>query len=235
MASDRITLFCLACAGASAAPYARWSRLLPAWVHVAPLERPGRGVRAGERHIDDYYSLVGLLTDEIMRCASTRCALFGHSLGGLLAYGCAHRLRQLGGRSPIALLIAGSAAPAHRDDAYLADLKCEADLVAELRRQGGTPGAVFSDPDLLRLVVDAAAADFAVCTSFRRLAAPPLTMPIFVYSGRSDTLTHKQLVGWSQETRVSTSIDIFEGGHFFPQEDENGLLIAVTAALSRAR
>ncbi|MDN5871425.1 MAG: thioesterase domain-containing protein, partial [Nitrococcus sp.] len=189
MLSSRVTLFCLACAGASAAPYARWSRLLPAWIRVCPLERPGRGARANEAHIEDYHSLVGVLADDIMRDHSQSYALFGHSLGALLAYGCAHRLRQLGARSPSALLIAGSAAPAHRDDAYLAELSSDAQVIDELRRQGGTPEEVFADPDMLRLTVDTAAADFAACASFRPFAALPLTVPIYVYSGRADTLT----------------------------------------------
>jgi surfactin synthase thioesterase subunit len=176
--------------------------------------------------------LVNLLANDIKQVHAPRYVLFGHSLGGLLAYGCAHRLRQLGGHSPSALLIAGTAAPLHRDDAYLAELRSDADVIEELRRQGGTPAEVFSDPDLLRLAVDTAAADFAVCASFRPIAHQPLTIPIHVYTGRDDNLTARQLSGWTRETVASTSIDVFPGGHFFPRENETALLATITAALS---
>ena len=41
-------LFCLPYSGGSAMFYARWRRLLPAWIDVRPVEWPGRGARMDE-------------------------------------------------------------------------------------------------------------------------------------------------------------------------------------------
>ncbi len=65
--------------------YARWRRVLPEWLQVCPLELPGRGMRMDEPLQRDIKALAAQLADEICHDLSGPYALFGHSLGGLLA------------------------------------------------------------------------------------------------------------------------------------------------------
>ena len=97
----KLRLFCLPHSGASAMSYSRWRRSLPAWLHVRPLELPGRGMRMDEPLQCDIQRLASQLADEISLELDRPYALFGHSLGGLLAFELVHALRARGGCEPL--------------------------------------------------------------------------------------------------------------------------------------
>ena len=134
--TDPLTLFYFACAGASAAPFQRWRREVPPWLRIVPVERPGRGIRLREPHLRTFEEIVRLLTRDIGRDLPQNYALFGHSLGALLAFGCAQEIRRCALHPPKALAVAGSAAPSCRDDKRLTSLSTDQDLLDWLRRSG---------------------------------------------------------------------------------------------------
>ncbi|MFM9432997.1 surfactin synthase thioesterase subunit [Janthinobacterium sp. CG_23.3] len=233
--SASITLLCLPNAGASATMYLRWRRLLPAWIGLTPMELPGRGVRSGEALVQDYDTLLAQLCDEYLRLPPRPYALFGHSMGGLLAYGMARRLRQLGGgRAPRALLVSASAAPSCRDTLVFTPDDDQA-LVAELRRQGGTPEAVFDSGELMQMILPTMRADYRVCASFCfDAAAPPLDMPLWVMAGRNDRYTAPQMQAWRREAGSDFGLEWYDGGHFYlrGQAQERQLMQALERALA---
>jgi len=229
-----VSLLCLPCAGASATMYLRWRRLLPQWVRVVPVELPGRGGRLAERLEPDFDALVARLCIEQAEAMRGRFALFGHSMGALLAYGVACRLRSTGRPLPLALLAAGSPAPSQRDPARFAGKDDDASLVADLRRQGGTPDAVFASPELLRITLDVLAADYRVCAGFRHRGEAPLPMPLHVFAGRDDDIAAARMQAWSAEAGGEFSLDWFDGGHFFLRQQETGFLAALTRRLGQA-
>ena len=99
----RLRLFCLPYSGASAMVYVRWRRALPDWLQVCPLELPGRGRRMDEPLQSDIKALAAQLAEEISRDLNGPYALFGHSLGGLLAFELAHALSARNLPAPLAL------------------------------------------------------------------------------------------------------------------------------------
>ncbi|GAB1715814.1 MAG: thioesterase [Nitrobacter sp.] len=226
-----MALFCFACAGASAAPFQRWRRQAPPWLRIVPVERPGRGIRLGEPHVRTFEEIIRLLTREISRDLPQNYALFGHSLGALLAFGCAQEIRRRGLHPPKALAVAGSAAPSRRDDSRLTSLSTDQDFINELRRQCGTPEEIYASPELLRLILDATAADFAVCASFQYRPMAPLSIPVFIFGGRRDEIKEQALEAWRVETTADTACDLFEGGHFFLREHEAEFLTMLTSRL----
>ncbi len=231
MTQDPLTLFCFPCAGASAAGYLRWRRQVSSWLHIQPIELPGRGNRVSEPPYRDFDSLVQRLTDEIAPNLPKAYAFFGHSLGGLLAYGCAHRLRETGARLPRAILTACSAAPSRRDDEHLARLNGDDELIEELRKLNGTPTELFEHPELLRMTLDLAAADFSVCGSYRHEPRQPLETKILVFGGRSDDIEEEALAAWQAESSLQTTLEMFDGGHFFMRDDEPKFLIHLQKSL----
>jgi surfactin synthase thioesterase subunit len=227
----RVELLALPCAGASAAMYLRWRRLLPAWIRLVPVELPGRGSRLDEPPVETFDALVARLCDEQAQALPGRFALFGHSMGALLAYGMAQRWRALRAPLPLALFVSGSPAPAHRDPARFAGRDHDDALVADLRRLGGTPEAVFESAELLRLTLDALRADYRVCASFRPAAAPPLPLPLHALAGRQDDFPAEHLQAWRHETGARFTLDWFDGGHFFLRAHEAPLIAALVREL----
>ena len=80
-------------------------------LHLATL--PGRGRRFGEPATSDISVLVNGFCDAIERIAPQRFVLFGHSMGGILAFEVARALRRRRNRfKPVALVASGvSTAP----------------------------------------------------------------------------------------------------------------------------
>lgn len=230
-----LTLLCLPCAGASATMYLRWRRVLPTWLHVAPVELPGRGSRLGEPCVEDYASLVAQLCDEQAAALSGRYALLGHSMGALLAYGMALRQRQLGRPLPLALLASGSPAPARRVLESYPAKDDDAALVARMRQQGGTPEGVYASAELMRLTLDVLGADYRVCESFVAPAPAPLPFPLHVFGGRRDDIGAVRMQAWSALAGAGFSLDWFDGGHFFIRQQEGAVLAALAGRLAHAR
>jgi len=139
-AATRLRLYCLPYSGASAMVYVRWRRALPDWLQVCPLELPGRGMRMDEPLQRDIKALAAQLAQEISRDLHTPYALFGHSLGGLLAFELAHALNARNLPAPLALFVSGTAGPARRDVSEYAVEKTDEQLISRLRELPGKQG-----------------------------------------------------------------------------------------------
>lgn len=232
MTASTVTLLCLPCAGASATMYLRWRRALPAWLRVVPVELPGRGERYAQAYAADLDTLAAQLCDRHESDLQGRFVLFGHSMGALLAYRMASRLRRQGRRLPELLVASASPAPALRDPARFDGLDNDDALIADMRKQGGTPEAVFADDELLRLALDTLAADYRLCKSHRYAAQPPLPVPIAVFAGREDDITPLQVSGWGAETSRGHTEAWFDGGHFFIRHQELAVLAVLRDLLA---
>jgi surfactin synthase thioesterase subunit len=237
MAFDVCHLLCLPCAGGSATVYARWARAAPSWLAVRPLELPGRGTRHHEPLPSDPHLLADQLSEECLAQhigPGTRFALFGHSLGGLLAFEIAHRLHARG-RTPVALFVAASRAPATRDDSRYAALRDDADVLAEMRALGGTPDALLAEPELMAMVLPVIKADFQLCGRYRRPSPQvrgPLPVPIHALAGRRDAFAPEALDDWRCETHARYERTDFDGDHFFVRDDPAHLLAVIANGLA---
>ncbi len=230
-----IDLYCLPCAGASAAMYLRWRRSMPSWINVVPVELPGRGTRLGEPFEQGFQTLVTRLCDELSPGDEKRWALFGHSMGALLAYGITLRLHSMGTCLPAILFASGCPSPAYWDLSRFPDTHSDAALIADLHKQGGTPAEVFASPELLGLTLDALRADYRVCESFnycKSHEASSVAIPIHVLAGRYDAITLPRIEAWRDEARDRFALTWFDGGHFFIREHEQQVLATVVQGLS---
>jgi len=227
-----LDLLVLPCAGASATMYLRWRRMLPPWVRVVPIELPGRGARCNEPCVRNFDALVTRLCDENAASLRGNFVLLGHSMGALLAYGMALRQRALSRPMPQLLVVSASAAPTCRSPERYAGRHDDATLIADLRKQGGTPDEVFAHSDMLRMTLDTLAADYDVCASFPPRETQALALPIHAFGGRHDSIALHDIEQWYHETRGRFSVDWFDGGHFFIREREAEVLAALVQVLS---
>jgi surfactin synthase thioesterase subunit len=162
-----------------------------------------------------------------------RYALFGHSMGALIAFELARRLRDGGRPAPVALFVSAHRAPhvpdpvpeaAHRSD--------DAELVAHLRGLQGTPEEVLSNPELRAVVLPTIRADFAVCETYELEPSPPLDCPLVAYlPGDDDRITVEHARGWEQHTTGPFDLVRLRGGHFFLESDPEELLADLAGRL----
>jgi medium-chain acyl-[acyl-carrier-protein] hydrolase len=231
-----LDLHCLAFAGGSVQSFRPWGASLPAAVALTGLELPGRGLRAGDPPTRD---LAGLLDELAARIASgppRPMALFGHSMGALIAFELARRLTQGSPREhearPVALFVSGHAAPhlaaARRTGLHALD---DAALVHQLRAWGGTPPDLLDDPAMLERILPPLRADLEICESYAPAPGPPLDIPIFAYAGEADETEPVDAVrAWGEHTRADFRFTAFPGGHFFFLEEAGEAFLARLAA-----
>ncbi|MDV6344002.1 thioesterase II family protein [Nitrosomonas sp. Is37] len=229
-----LTLLCLPCAGASGTMYLRWRRLLPSWITVQPIELPGRGSRTDELPQESYLALIESLGDELVSILPEQYAFFGHSMGALLAYGITHHLSARKLPLPTALVVSGCAAPNRQDSERYSKIQGEAALIAELRKQAGTPEKVFDHSELLAMTLDLLAIDYRLCGSFQHVELPPLPIPIHVFGGRADEIEAAKLNDWQLAGTQAFTLDWFEGGHFFLRQSEEVFLHTLVKRLTES-
>ncbi|GHI81391.1 hypothetical protein Sspor_69520 [Streptomyces spororaveus] len=145
---DGMTLLCFPHAGGAASTYFPMSKLLAPRIGVYAVQYPGRQDRRSEPPLDELTQLADRITEALTELAPDRpLALFGHSMGALLAYEVARRLETTERLRPIRLFVSGRRAPGHaatRPDLHDQD---DATILAELRRLSGTDEAVLADDD----------------------------------------------------------------------------------------
>jgi medium-chain acyl-[acyl-carrier-protein] hydrolase len=208
-------LVCLPHAGAGASGYRVWGRDLPAEIAVCPVQLPGRESRISEQPYQRIEPLVADLAEVVAERVEAPYALFGHSLGALVAFELARRLRQLGVPGPVHLFVSGRHAPqATVDLPNLRDLDLPA-LAAELAKLGGTPRAVLDNPDLLRAIAPMLLADFTVNETYRHTAQAPLDVPVTAFAGTTDPRGRpEQMAAWQEQTSRDFRLHRVPGGHF---------------------
>lgn len=204
--------------------YHRWRKRLPEWLQVRPLELPGRGLRMDEPLQQHLTPLIEQLADELANDLPAPYALFGHSLGGLLAFELAHALKARGLPEPLCLLVSATAGPARRDVSDYREAKTDAELIAKLRSLQGTPEDALANQELLDLMLPILRADFLVAGSYQYRQRTPLQASIHVFGGKDDSIGVDELLDWQGETASGFSLDMFVGGHFFLHTQEAPVL-----------
>ncbi len=211
-----IRLYCLPYAGTSHAVFQHWQPLYEERLELALVKYPGRGAR----YLDPLPDSISVLVDELARTIAQEgdkpFALFGHSMGSLIAFELAHRLRESHALNPTAIYVSGGTAPSLRHlKAQLHHLS-EADFATEILGMNGIPEEIANSPDLMAIFLPILRRDFALCERYRYRERPPLSCPITVFGGRSDPNTNeRQLTGWKQETSGPFTLEWLEGDHFF--------------------
>src|SRR3954468_24607862 len=103
-----VRLYCFPHSGGSAGEYVRWSDWLPG-IEVWGVQLPGRGPRGAEACYLRVDARVKAMVDSVD--FRPPFALFGHSLGAVVAFETARALRDRGGPRPEALILSAYHAP----------------------------------------------------------------------------------------------------------------------------
>src|SRR5689334_12264620 len=147
--TGQMRLLCLPHAGAGALAYRTWGAGLAPHVDVWPVQPPGREHRVRQTPYDRLEPLVTDLARDLIAVLEPPYAVFGHSVGALVAFELVRQLQRLGGPPPVHLFVAGRHAPQqpyHLKEMHEAPLD---ELAREIAGLGGTPATFLNDPDFL--------------------------------------------------------------------------------------
>jgi medium-chain acyl-[acyl-carrier-protein] hydrolase len=214
-----VRLVCFPHAGATEAAFASWPDMLGGEIEVGAVRKPP---------LADYRQLTGVLAEAVLAYVSQTppvpFALFGHSLGSLLAFGVARLLRQRQAGQPCCLLCASATAPQVPATSWPGPPPqgwTLMELAAYLRDAGGTAETVLSNSNYLQRLLPRMQVDLAVRASYTYTQEPPLSYPLAVFGGMHDAgISAVDLAAWGEQTNASFSLYRFPGGHFFLHERE---------------
>jgi surfactin synthase thioesterase subunit len=203
-------------AGGSAAMYHPMSAEMPADWELLLLDLPGRGKRFTEDPISATPALVARVVEDVRPWLDVPVALFGHSLGAILAAEVGRACEQLG-LPPIWVGVSGRVAPTLQAQTRRLNDLDDASLLAEVLALGGTPDRLHEMPELREHFLRVVRADIAVLESYQ--PAPvraALGCPVTAFAGTSDVWAPPTTMRpWARETRSDFHLRQFEGGHFY--------------------
>lgn len=157
IADNRVTLFCLPFAGGGASAYNGWIKKMQETITVCPIQLPGREERIMDKPYSDMNSLLDDLVGIISNFANTPYALWGHSMGGKIAYELEKRLEN-GGYIAKYFIVSGSRVPHIPEPNPIYHLS-DTEFKTELERFEGTPKEVLKNDDLLNFFLPMLRAD----------------------------------------------------------------------------
>lgn len=229
----RARLVCLPHAGGSASFFFPISKALAPAVEVLAVQYPGRQDRRHEPPVDNIPDLADQILDAL-RPDDRPLALFGHSMGAVLGYEVALRMRDAGLPPPAHLFVSGRRAPSSdRGDQVLR--VSDAQIVAELRTLSGTDTTMLADPEVLAMILPVVRADYRAVEKYRHDPDRQLDCPVTVLTGDSDPrVTIEEARAWAAHTTGPTDLHVLPGGHFF-LVDERGDVVTILLRRLAAR
>ncbi|MGW0205987.1 thioesterase II family protein [Streptomyces sp. NPDC003233] len=208
-----VRLVCFPHAGGSAGYFVPLSAQLVGVAQVLAVQYPGRQDRWHEPAIDDLHELAEHLVavlESVRR--EGPLALFGHSMGALVAYEVARRLE------PARLYVSACPAPSRGVEATK-EIRDDAGLLGDLRALGGTDPGLLADPEMLGLLLPALRADYHAVRTYQWRPGSEPYCPLRVLTGSRDARTPPHAVrDWKRHTTGECRFHEYEGGHFYLTE-----------------
>jgi surfactin synthase thioesterase subunit len=228
--TPRLRLLCFPYAGAGASVFRGWQEEMPDGVELLPVQLPGREGRWHEPVFLNMTSLARELGVALRRLFDTPYVLFGHSMGGLIAFELVRHVRRAKLSMPMRLFISSARAP-HLPDRELPlhHLPDERFLAQLAGRFGDATDRALRNQELARALLPILRADFTLCETYQPSPEHPLDLPVTVYGGQRDRMVvYSDLASWSAQTRCGFSVQLFSGDHFFLNQQRGAFLRALS-------
>ncbi|MHB8062509.1 MAG: thioesterase II family protein [Ruminiclostridium sp.] len=229
-----IKLFCLPYAGGSAMVYKKWEKYLDKSIKLCLLELAGRGSRNKEPYynsmqeaVEDIFSLLELNLDE------GEYAIFGHSMGSILAYQLAAKIKERNLKQPIHIFFSGRYPPSIWKGERNTYLLPEPEFIQKATRWGGIPEKLFKYEVLLKAAMETLRADYKVLeTGGYDPMIKKLKCDISILFGEKDLIsTPLDMTAWKKYAGKQCSFHVFNGGHFYLHNNVENVVQVINNAL----
>jgi medium-chain acyl-[acyl-carrier-protein] hydrolase len=233
----RLRLVCIPFAGAGIAAFGKWTALLPDSIEPFVVQLPGREDRLRAAPFRSWHPMMESLITAASALPPLPTALFGHSLGAVIALELARHFHVTQPGRIRQLFVSGRPWPGtpglHRLNPDSLD---DDQLLAALDRAYGSGSSSLSHPDIREVMLPALRADLAVLDSHVYRRGPTLSCPLTVYGGDRDPgTTPASLDAWRAETSGPFRLVTFAGDHFFLDAHRADLVADIVATIGDTR
>nr|QLK00633.1 polyketide synthase dehydratase domain-containing protein [Micromonospora carbonacea] len=254
-AAPRVRLFCVPYGVKGASLFSSWTGLFDNDVDVCPVQFPGKENRIHERPISDIDEAVNALEVALDGLLDRPFAIYGHSVGALIAYRLAHRLHQRHGDLLRHLFVGAYTSPSivpnpvyrrvmESFQAFGFDSIPDIEELATVPKERQRDYERFVedqfgmeiDDEMRNAIKPVGYSDFRMVHTYRHdPAEPPLPAPISAFHGKEDTfVTEDEMRAWKGLTANAFDLTVLSGDHFFihPDQDEQALVREIARRLA---
>lgn len=228
-------LFCLPYAGGSSMVYSKWKKHVHSSIELKPIELAGRG----KRYSDAFYSSFSSAVEDICTTVKdelddTRYALWGHSMGSLLAFELAYKLKSSGYEGPVHIFFSGRYPPhIYKNEERNFHALSDKEFIEEIFRLGGTPSGILESKELQDIFVPILRADYKILHGYRYYPKEKkLDCDISVLNGKQDAeIDPNDISQWKFYTNKECSFYSFDGGHFYINDHDQAVIRVINRTL----
>lgn len=230
----KLPLFCFPFAGAGASVYRPWVAAEGVAFEAMPVQLPGREQMFNQTpYTNVQIAVAGLLPKMLERIGANRkVALFGHSMGAVLAYEMASTLALNHSVQIEALFVSGSPGP-YAVRTQKASVLNDAAFLERVQEFAGYSHPAMSDSAMRSLLLPTLRADVEMHEKYKPSSVLATDLRIVALRGSRDVLVSaEQLWQWQEVTSRPLNFVECDGGHMYFAEDQRELLAALSAHLT---
>lgn len=230
----KFRLVCFPYAGASPYLFKDWPEMLAPDFEVVTIELPGHGIRIKEKPFDVAFDVANRLASELEKLSDKPLIFMGHSGGAILAFETSRILFKKG-ISIYHLFALASRAPHQKlIDPPRYNLPKE-QFLSRVNEFGGLSDELLNNEDVLEMMIPAMRADEKLAENYLYIDELNIfSFPITAYGGKEDIIKQSELEKWKELCTVNFECELFEGGHFFLQEQEDVVLSHLIESISNS-
>jgi len=220
-----IRLFCFHHSGGGASAYYPWVDHISPYIEMVAIQLPGRESRFTEPLTNNLNYIIKELNEGFDIYKDKPFFVFGHSLGGIIAFEFVKSIHQHYSLYPRHIIISATKAPHFPFRMKpLSPLDDEA-LKEELKAYNGINERILENDELLSLFLPIIRSDFSISEKYCSADVTPLPCNILHLSGSQDwTVNEEEIQGWATHTSGKFEHISFPGGHFFLKDHQRDII-----------
>lgn len=225
-------LICFSCAGADPAHLLPWAEELDDHIELVTVCLPGHGKRAEEPAVDDWPILLEQAFAQLKPLLAEPHALFGHCLGGSIAYEVAKRAIRAFPQQTRHLFIAACRSPNARPASPLLHQLPTPQLFRALEALNAVTAQQRSDPGFITQIEPMLRCDLKLAESWADSVGHSLDVPLTALYGTYDPLDAlADMHNWQHFTQRGFELIELPGDHFFVHSQRQRLLHIINTHL----
>lgn len=218
----KLKLYCFHDAGGSTNLFSDWETHINPDIEIICVQLPGRGDVLKKEPYTDFNQFMQDFIPEIKQNIGNKpFAMYGHSMGGLLAFETARELQNKHGLTAITLIVSGAPSLKGYVNNFVNNIIESGSSHTDLIKYIPNAGSIDVNNELYQKVLHTLMADFKLLYSYRYQVQHLLKFDVLAFGARNDDRVELSgIKKWKDETTGNCTVIECEGDHFFVYHDK---------------